>query len=357
MDSDSDEVSLKELILKIREWWRFLLSRWKIIFLAGILGGAIGLIYSFVKKPIYNAELSFALQDEKGGNGLSSAMGLASQFGIDLGGSAAGGEFAGDNLLELMKSRSMLTKSLLTTVTINNKRQTLAELYIDFNGIRKKWQDKPTLANLHFPPGVDSLKLTLTQDSLLGIFHKKLLKENVAVEKIDKKLSIITVNVSSTNELFSKYFAETLVKVVSDFYIETKTAKAARNVAILQRQTDSVRKMLFGAISNVAASTDVNPSPNPLLSVLRVAPQHKQVGVQTNGAVLSQLVVNLEIAKMALLQATPLIQTIDTPILPLDRQTVGKAKGIIIGGILGLLLITAILTVGRIYKNIITDEI
>jgi len=98
--NDSDEISLKELILKIQSWWRYLLSKWKIILAAGIIGGVIGYTYAYFKKTIYKAELSFALQDEKSVDGLSSATGLASQFGIDVGGAGAGGEFSEDNLLE-----------------------------------------------------------------------------------------------------------------------------------------------------------------------------------------------------------------------------------------------------------------
>jgi uncharacterized protein involved in exopolysaccharide biosynthesis len=113
--NNSDEISLKELILKILEWWRFLLSKWVVILIAGIIGGVLGLTYAFLKKPIYKAELSFALQDEKSGGSLGSAMGLASQFGIDLGSGGAGGEFSGDNLLELMKSRSMVEKGIINS--------------------------------------------------------------------------------------------------------------------------------------------------------------------------------------------------------------------------------------------------
>lgn len=47
--------------------------------------------------------------------------------------------FSGDNLLELMKSRSMVEKALLTTIKIKSKEQTLAELYISFNKLRKGW--------------------------------------------------------------------------------------------------------------------------------------------------------------------------------------------------------------------------
>jgi hypothetical protein len=37
---DNDEISLKELIEKGKEWYSYLLSQWKIIVLAGIIGGS-----------------------------------------------------------------------------------------------------------------------------------------------------------------------------------------------------------------------------------------------------------------------------------------------------------------------------
>nr|WP_299354359.1 Wzz/FepE/Etk N-terminal domain-containing protein [Mucilaginibacter sp.] len=350
-EQSDDEISLKELILKIQEWWKYLLSKWVVIFIAGVIGGAIGLTYAFFKKPIYKAELSFALQDEKSGGGLGSALGLASQFGIDLGGGGAGGEFSGDNLLELMKSRSMVEKALLTTIPINGKNETLVEFYIDFNKLREGWKGKPE-ENIHFLPDADRSKFTLKQDSILGVFHNTLVTNNLTVDKLDKKLSIISLKVNSTNELFSKYFTEVLAKVVSDFYVQTKTEKSTKNVAILQRQTDSVRRALNGAISGVASSIDAAPNPNPSLQTLHVPSQRRQVDVQANTAILSELVKNLEMAKMSLLQETPLIQVIDRPILPLEKNRIGKLKAIIVGGILGLFLTVLIISIDRIVKRL-----
>jgi len=351
-DNNPDGISLKELILKIQEWWKYLLSKWIIILIAGIIGGAIGLTYAWLKKPIYKAELSFALQDEKSGSGgLSGALGLASQFGIDLGGGSAGGEFSGDNLLELMKSRSMVEKALLTADTIDGKRVTLAEFYIYFNKLRERWKGKPE-ENVHFLPDADRSKFTLKQDSLLGVFHGDLIKDNLTVDKVDKKLSIISLSVSSTNELFSKDFTEILTKVVSDFYIQTKTEKASKNVGILQRQVDSVRRELNGAISGVASSIDSAPNPNPLLQTLHVPSQRRTVDVTANTAILSELVKQSVIAKTSLLQETPLIQIIDKPILPLEEEHIGKLKGLITGAILLVLLIISFLAVKETYKSI-----
>jgi hypothetical protein len=352
----TDNFSLRDIILKIKEWWIYLLAKWRIILAVGILGGVIGIAYSIFKKPIYTATLTFALQDEKPGGGLSSgALGLASQFGIDLGG-GSGGEFSGDNLLELMKSRSMVEKALLTTISVNGRNETLAEFYININKLRETWPNKPKLVNLHFLPNADVSKFTLSQDSLITAFHGSLIKDNLEVNKLDKKLSIAYVKVKSTNELFAKYFAEVLEKIVSDYYIKTKTEKASKNVAILQRQTDSVRRALNAAISGVAISADINPNPNPSRQVLRVPSQRRQVDVQANTLILGELVKNLEIAKMSLLQATPLIRVIDSPVLPLDMERVGKSKGILYGGIISGFLTVVILLCMNAYKSVMSRK-
>lgn len=353
--NNSDEISLKQLILKIQGLWRFLLSKWVIILMAGLIGGAIGLTYSFLKKPLYKAELSFALEDDKssGSGGLGAAMGLASQFGIDLGGGSGGGAFSGDNLLGLMKSRSMVESTLLTQVDIKGKRQTLAELYISFNNFRERWRNKPELSHIEFLPNADPNKFTLQQDSILGIFYKDIIQDNLSVDKVDKKLSIITVKVNSKNELFSKYFVEILTKTVSDFYVDTKTKRSVQNVNILQHQTDSVRRELNAAITGVALSGDVNPNANPSLQILRVPSQHRQVDVQANQAILTQLVANLEISKVSLRKETPLIQVIDRPILPLEKEKLGKIKGLILGGVIFGFLTVLYLVFSKALKSIL----
>ncbi len=353
MAGESDEISLKELILKLREWWKYLFSKWLIILTAGLIGGGLGLAYAFYKKPIYKAELSFALEDEKSGGGLGGALGLASQFGFDLGG-GGGGAFSGDNLLELMKSRTMVEKTLLTTVDVKGKKQTLAGLYIDFNKLREDWKNKPELINLHFLPDADRTRFTLQQDSLLGEFHRALIKNNLTVDKIDKDLSIITAKINSKNELFSKLCAEVLVSEVSKFYVDTKTQKATRNVSILQYQTDSVRRQLNGAISNVAVAIDANPNANPSRQILRVPSQRRQVDVQANTAILTELVKNLEISKVSLRKETPLIQIIDKPILPLENNKLGNAKAIVYGSSLGVILTVLFCIFKRILHNILS---
>jgi hypothetical protein len=355
--SPDNEVTLRDLILRLRGLRRYLKHKWKIILIASLAGALLGLVYSYFKKTIYKAELSFALQDDNSsGGGLGGALGLASQFGLDLGSNSGGGAFSGDNLLELIKSRSMVEETLLTSVDVNGSKQTLAELYATFNKFHERWTNIPQLKNVRFLPDEDRSKYTLQQDSILGDFYHTIIKNNLSVDKLDKKLSIITVKVNSKNELFSKSFAEILVKTVSDFYINTKTKRSSQNVNILQRQTDSVRRELNSAITGVATTSDVNPNPNPSLQIIRVPSQRMQVDVQADIAILTELVKNLELSKMSLRKETPLIQIIDRPILPLEKDEVGKLKGIIIGLILGAFLAIVMLLSSKIFKNIMSTN-
>lgn len=334
MPINKDEISLKELLEKGKEWYVYLLSQWKIIVLAGFIGAVLGVTYSYIKKPIYTATLSFALEDEKsGGGGLGSALGLASSFGFDLGGSG-GSIFSGSNLTQLFKSRQMVEKTLLTPVSVDGKQISLAEMYIQNNEWRKGWEKKPEFAKLEFLPNANREKFTRVQDSIMGVMYTNLSQSGLSVGQKDKKVDIISIDVASTNELFSKYFCEALAKKVSDFYIETKSKKSRENMLVLERQTDSIRRELNSAITGVAVANDNTFGLNPALNVRRAPSARRQVDVQANTAILTELVKQSEMAKVALRKDTPLIQVIDRPILPLTKERFGKAKGIVFGGIM-----------------------
>lgn len=345
---DSDEISLKEVILKVRSSWRYLLSRWEIILIAAVFGGLLGLAYSFIKKPVYTATSTFVIEDNKSG-GMSQYAGLASLAGIDLAGSS-NGIFQGDNIIELYKSRSMIEKALLSLVTIKGKKELLIDRYIDFNQLREKWKKNDHINAISF--NGDPNKFSRKQDSiitnLVDLFNKKVLN----IEKPDKKLSIMKVNVATNDELFSKEFNTKLVETVNDFYTQTKTKKSYQNVLILQKQADSVRKVLNSSISGVAAAIDAAPNANPNQLILRVPSQRKQVDVQASTAIYSEIVKNLEVSRMSLLQETPLIQLIDDPVLPLSVNKLGKLKGIILGGILAGMLAVFILAFKKVFKII-----
>jgi uncharacterized protein involved in exopolysaccharide biosynthesis len=343
-----DEISLKELILKLKDWYRFLLTKWLVIIVAGIIGGTIGMGYAFTQKVIYTASLSFALEDEKqSGGGLGGALGLASSLGIDLG-ESAGGAFSGANLIELMKSRNIVEKALLNPITVNGKTQSIAQYFIVENSLNKSWAQKPELKNIIFSIDPVRSKYSREQDSILGNLYSSVLAMLTVGQK-DKKVSIISIDVKSTDEVFSKAFTESIAQEVSSYYIEIKSKKARQNMEILQRQTDSIRTELDGAITGVAAAADNTFGLNPAMMVRKTPGTRRQVDVQANTAILTQLVTNLEMAKVSLRKETPLIQVIDKPILPLKKEKVGKLKSLILGSFLAGFLTVLVL----VFKKLI----
>ena len=350
---DNDEISLKELVLKIKEWYQFLLTKWRLIIFAGIIGGLIGFTYAYFQKPTYKAVLTFAMEEEKsGGGGLGGALGLASQFGIDLG-SSGGGAFSGANLIELMKSRKLVEKTLLSPIEVDGKAQSLVEYYLAFNEIKKDWDEKPLLKNVSFPIDADRTKFTLQQDSILKNLAAGLIKKDLVISQKDKKVSILSIEMNSTNEQFAKVFCETIAKETSEYYVEIKSKKSKMNVDILQHQADSIRAELNSAITGVAAAADNVFNLNSAMNVRRTPSARRQVDVQANTAILTQLVGNLELAKVTLRKETPLLQIIDRPSFPLEKEKVGKLKSLVLGGFLAGFLTVLYLVFSSLYKKLV----
>jgi uncharacterized protein involved in exopolysaccharide biosynthesis len=350
---NNDEISLKEIILKIKNVIIFLKSKWKIIFIACFFGSITGLTYALFQKTTYKAVLTFAMEDDKAGSGsLSGALGIASSFGIDLGGAGGGGAFAASNLAELMKSRLMVEKVLLEPILIHDKTISLAEYYIQINDLRKSWDKNPTLNKIQFLPNADRSNFTIEQDSILKQIHKSLIdKEKLSIMQKDKKVTILSIEVTSIDEFFSKTFCEKLANSTSNFYIETKSKKSRINMEVLQRQVDSVRNALNGSISGVANEIDNVYNLNPAFNIKAAASKKKQIDVQANTSILTNLVVQLELAKITLRKETPLIQLIDSPILPLEKIKTSKLKSIIIYGALSFLISVFLLILTNIYKK------
>ena len=349
----SKEISIKEVVLKTKEIWQFLWSKWLIILICGLLSGAFGLTLSFIIKPKYTATLTFAVSNEKS-NPLGAYAGLASMAGLDIGG---GGSdlFSSDNIMELMKSKRMIESTLLSPIEVDGKNVTLIEQYITFKDLHKKWSKKPKLANIHFEVNCDPSKFSRVQDSIIATIYDNLIKKSISVGKPDKKLSIIESIITTNDEIFSKNFLEVLIENVTDFYIETKTKRLKQNVDILQNRADSLSAILTTSTQSIATLTDQNL--NPAKATVNAGRARKQIDLQISGAVYGEILKNLELAKVTLQKETPLIQVIDAPVYPLYKEKLGKAKGIILGGILGGFLIVGWLLGKRFYLSIMKENI
>ena len=340
----NDELSADTFVLKIKEAFYHLRARWILILIWGVLGGALGLLYASLKKPVFRAMTTFVLEEGEKSGGLGQYAGLANIAGINLGGS--GGLFQSENILELYRSRAMIKSALLEKIPGKGDQQ-LVDRYITFMGLREEWADEPELKDLSFK---DPSKFTITHDSIFNNIIADINKKMLVVGKSAKSPGIFQVEVKAEDQLFAKAFTDQIVQTVNDFYIETKTKKTKENLANLQHQTDSVRAVMNNTIYSSAAVMDATPNLNPTRQRLRVSMESSRVGAETNKIILGELVKNLELMKMSSRREVPLIQLIDAPVLPLEKIAVGKITGLVIGSLLFGFLSCAILLLIRMFK-------
>jgi hypothetical protein len=347
MPTNEDEISLKDLILKIKEIWQYLLSKWVIITVVGVLSASLGLLYSILKTPEYKATLSFSvIEKSSSGGGLSA---LAGQFGFNVGASGAS-VFSGSNMIELLQSRNLIEGTLLSAVEINGKPCRLIEYYRELNPPE---DDDFIGKSISYPMNLERENFTRVQDSLLYDLNRTITKDKLSVEKRGKDVNIINISFLNENELFAKLFTEKLIGIVSEFYIQTKTKNITINLERMEERADSVRREYERALSDQANYFDQNM--NPAKRSVMVEQQKIQTRVQLAGTTYVELMKNVEILKLDLIQQTPLIQVIDTPIMPLDVDRLGKRKGVIFGGFLGGFLIVAWLLAVYYYRRIMEE--
>jgi uncharacterized protein involved in exopolysaccharide biosynthesis len=331
INSSKDEVSIKEFLINAKKYFRYLLYQWKIILLLAVIGAVAGYYYANKQKNLYTASVVFVMEDANDGGRSSALNGLAGQMGVlGFSGSDGGGIFSKDNLMWLFKSRMIVEKTLLNTMLIDGKPVSFIERYLEFSNMRKSMDANPETKQIIFPPLADRSKFSIAQIRLLENIYLRMVNNNITVGIKDKKPGINNLEVTSQDELFSKYFAESLIREVSDFYIETKSKKARINMEALKKQSDSIRAELNGSLTSDAVLNDNIFNLNAALNNVKKLPSAKnKIDLQANTTMLMQLITSLESAKSDLRKATPLIQVIEAPILPLRVQVVDKTGYVI----------------------------
>jgi len=320
-NKDVEFYSLNDIVRILRFLLIFLIKKWHVLFLATLIGAGVGAVCYYFQKSKYEAECSFILEEKQGGaGGLSS---LASQFGFDMGGFGAGGSiFAGDNILDILKSKKVVQQVLLTSVdsTVPNS-QTLADSYLEFSGLKKAWESKEKLSSISFQNNKHSL--SPVQDSVMNIIYGEVINKNLVAERANKKGTIIKIQMTSENSLFARLMAERLVEEASKLYLKIKTENAQANINSIQRRSDSLL-MLLNHKTYTAAVTqplDVNPGIKSAIVPVEISMRDKTV----IATLYAEVTKNLEASKLLLSQQTPIIQVLDRPALLLKD---GK-KGIL----------------------------
>ena len=293
-----------------------------IVITCGLLGAAA----ASIKKTYFFAKSSLMIQNAGGlsGGGLGAYMQIAQQFGL-LGGGGMGMDE--DQAMDILKSRRIVTEALLRSGEVDGKKDLLANHYIDVLHLRADFEKSDRLRGFSFRHN-DSAKLTFLEDSLLSEFFLVISKRHLQVSK-QLKSGIINIEFKSRNETFSKLFSEELINAMVDFYVNNKTENDRLMVDALEYRLDSVVDALHSAEDRLARIKDANKQvvkTSGLIEEMRL-----RRDVEVLNALYAEVIKNDEMAKFKLLLNTPLVQLIDSPVLPLEDNEVHWWLGLLLG--------------------------
>lgn len=321
----------------------YLLKRWYLLLMAGVAGAGYGYYRMHQIKPVYTATYTFVLStDQKGGNG--GLAGLAAQLGVDGLTSSPDNIFAGDNIIELFKSRKLVGSALLSVVDTSTHQSLLN--YIAERKFAKAYKRLGPFGN---NPALFKLDQTMLYRNIITRVTGSFM-----VLKKDKKLIFYIINASDTDPDIAYYVAKIVLDATSKYFIDTKTKVSANSVKLLQHEADSLGTVLKNTFSSTASMNDRTYNLNPSMTVQRSGSIFNQAKATAFAGAYTEVMRNLEIAKMNLQRETPLYRIIDEPELPLMAASPNKVRYMIYATIAGLFLMTALLVAFRFKKDILS---
>ena len=303
---ENKEIEIRDIIITLKEIKQELISRSFKIGLFVFLFSLTAVLINFFQDSRYKAELSFVVEDKQKSTPLSSVSGLASQFGFDFF-SSSNSTFSQANIMELLKSRGVISKTLLRS----NNKNLFIQNYISMYNLDSDWKNNKDLEGITFKNQID-----IKHDSIITMIWEKIIEDDISVEIKNDETDIIYLSFKSKEEKFAKLFSENLIDEMSSMYIEYQTKQSTNTIDFLQNRADSVFNELEKAEEEFARVKDINQR------IIKASGRLKELQLMRSVEVLStmylELVKNIEISKLTLLNQTPIIQVIDRPTLPLE---------------------------------------
>jgi hypothetical protein len=333
---EDEPFSFNQLFNNIKLYLLEILFYWKGLVLFMLIGGMIGFGWAYYTPVTYTARTTFIVEEAKSSNS-SLLSSITSQGGFDFGSMSGGsGMLSGDNVLQLLKSNSLVKKALLSQY---DDTKTLADQYAELYGLKSQWLKSPSMnSEINFKG-----PLTRFKDSLLQIMMFKIIDKNIIISKPDKRISIFELLITNRDEKFSYVFSNNLLKQATDFYIDVKVGGLKRNVERLEMRADSLSELLdkktYMAAEASAQMLNINKVYSGVAASAEISNRNKSL--QNN--IYASLVQNLEASKTALVQQTPVFQTLDIPEYPLKKNKTSKMLYFIFGALVSVFLFSFII--------------
>lgn len=345
---EDDEITLKDLILKIKEYSKEVVRNWWILLLFIIPITAYMYYEVLTTKPTYKATLTFIVNDDKG-----ASMGLAAALG-GLGDLAGGASSKLDKIIELSKSRKILQTALFKRGIVNGVEDYFANHLIKDQDLHKKWEKDTTgLKGFLFTYRGDTINFNrftrIENKALLALQNLLVGEKPIFGGSYDKKSEIMKLTLNTRCEELSIFLLRVIYSDLSSYYIDKATSKEKKTYAVFKNKADSLKYLALSKDRSADEYED-NHRGSLFLQDKREADRKKKDAI-LYATLYGETEKNLNMASFALESKSPYIQDLDMPIAPIKPEKKSKLMAIIIGFALGAFLGIIIIIIRKVLKE------
>jgi len=338
MQKNYTDTSIKDIILTVSDYKNELKKRSFFLILVIVIFSLIGFAISKIQDKEYEAVLSFIVEDQSDAANQPSLSGVASLVGFDIGGGSS--SFSQQNIIELLKSRNIIEKTLNNNSEIGGRLDLLLNHYIRIN----------TLID-------DSSTIDFSGnyiDSITNVVWLSIIDRDMHVLYQNDEANILNLSFKSLNGEFAKSFTQIIISEISDMYSVYQTEKTRISLNNLESRSDSIFSELKSSERRLARIKDKNT--RVITSSGRLSEIQYMREVQVLNSIYIELRKNIELTNMNLLDETPLIQVIDIPVLPLEETNRSMLFWIIISSSLGLFFVMFVIILRKLVRDSLSEQ-
>jgi len=341
-----EEISLKDFLLLVKNWWKLLIINISFILIFALIGGVLGGFLAKRSETQYISDFSLIVDGESGGAG-QQYMRIAESFGL-------GGRGGSSNLLtienikSLAFSKKIIYDALLSEINIEGKQMLLINYYIDQFDVLKRFKSiikNPTDFKIQ---KVQPFESSINEEIILNHVFRGLQKKAISISS-PKATSLLEIKIQSSDEQFSFWFSKCLSNSLYDFFI-TKIKKGEdSSLKQIQLKCDSIEVVLKIKEQLLAELAD-----NSLLTV-KSAGRLDEMRVSRELNILNAMYIvnvkNLEIAKYSATNEKKVFDILDEPVLPLVTSSIALPMFVVLfGSLFGFLAFVFVLAKNEFRK-------
>lgn len=352
---EEDEVTLKDIILTIKDYSFELLKNvhW-IILSALLLTGAFYYVFrGSANKTTFTGGMSFLLKK----NNEQNATGAPPDF--------LQASEGNDKLSELAKSGSVINAVLLEKITIKEEHDYMANHLIKTYGYNYRWNNEPidedyqelSLRDFYFTH--DSIEIFEPREyRALNTLRDLLIGSNITNARgilsiaFNKGSGITRLQVVSPNDKLSIELVDLIFEKLKALYTEGTIGRAQRNFELLVDRVEELEKERREAKYRLAGASDQTYGLVSKASALNIGELQEELNR------VNQMYQNIynqkQAAEVAIKTNAPDFLVIDRNFLPVKKTTSIKMQ-LIMGAILGLFLGVGFVIFRKLIRDALAD--